>query len=468
MTTDSNTDPFLQDVINAFNQFKGVSTNFDVFWERANIFHACLRCYFAAEAKWGPDSAALQGTVDDLIQTNYDYLNSFLTDKGYWADDYGWCGLASLAAWEYLGQPDNAKRNPTVSQANYQQLAEDSWTQMKTRGYDGTAAASPVTHGCSNADGYTPPHNPGTKNTVVNALFLLLSVRLAQTVKQTPGGDPAPYLQMAYGQYLWFRDWFGKFQEFDYLRLVSDLGGLVHERPYAEISGSTYKTTENPPSKTTEKPPSGVPGSAWTWSGDQGLLLAAFTGLLASTSDIAGWVESADPPVWFEQNTFLSDISGWFDIIASGVQNLLFFTVSDTPGINPDLVLREAPFSPGFADNTDAYVCGRGVLLRYLGEIRNDLPSNFDFSAGILATAKAALASCDTTTHQFGPNWNLENTPAFNQYFIDNWGTADSNGIWPDSISSDSGKNAKYVGVLQGIGLDVLGAAITFDVDPAS
>jgi hypothetical protein len=80
----------------------------DVFWRRANTLEACIRFVAAAHNRW-PDDPDVQRMVDDLIERLYigpttedQFFESWLDDDRVWADDFFWCGAASLSAYDFL------------------------------------------------------------------------------------------------------------------------------------------------------------------------------------------------------------------------------------------------------------------------------------------------------------------------------------------------------------------------------
>jgi hypothetical protein len=139
----------------------------------------------------------------------------------------------------------------------------------------------------------------------------------------------------------------------------------------------------------------------------------------------------------------------------TGIKSLLF---------GGDHVLREAPFfDPIFGDDyAKDYVCGRGVLLRYLSE-KTVTPWLGDrFRAGIAATAKAVWDGRDTANDQFGARWNADNDAAsdkrFNTQFKKAWGHGHVDAAW--KFSPPPPPKRVLNGILQAAGLDALGAAI--------
>jgi hypothetical protein len=401
-----------------FGRFTSV-WQFDDFWTRANTFEACLRFVIAARAKWpsDPEVEAMETFLrQTMIPANQTYFTTYLS-KAMWADDYGWCGIASLTARDYLLSVGDAP-----AAAAYLVIAEHCWKKMVISGYDATDAAQPVPHGCGNGNGT----DPGTKNTVTNANLFVLSLRLYDVLRA------APYLEMCYRQYVWFSSWFES--QYEYLKEVDVRCGLVQERPIA------------PPSYEKKDRPTWEPG--WVWTGDQGLVLSALAGVMQIKDALNKWIETSGVDPSFDPDGFQNDVLAWIVTIVAGARSLLFGAA--------DNVLREPPFSSSFGDDPKDYVCGRGVLLRYLSEAAVQPYLGNQFSTGIAATAEAVWDSRDTATKQFGADWNPANDSAFNQQFTTAWGNGDPEVSWPYGTNEDPPVN----GILQAAGLDVLGAAI--------
>jgi hypothetical protein len=416
-----------QSIVNAFEPFNWA---FIDFWTRGNTFEAALRCYMAALNKWGstdPNVATVKGTIDAMIDQNYGWYEEHKKDN--WADDFGWWGLASLTASRYL-----ATQSDSAGAKTYFDIAADCWQHMYDQGYDKLGANTPVPYGCANSDGT----EEGTRNTITNVNLLLLSIRLYQVVKGTNNPHISDYISMCYRQYIWFATWFnyeypdGKlpylgFPPSDPVRY----GRLVQERPRGKAS---YLSDTRPTWK-----------EGWTWSGDQGLLIASLVSLTSLQSDLAKWAQVNNLPF---PTTFESDLGAWIASVATGVKMLLFAA--------PDGVIREAPFDCSFVDDPQDYFCGRGVLLRYLAEFYNDLHPEFDFTAGIQATAAAVVNTASNNV--FAQNWTSEATDlVFNKNFTSLWTPSDPD---PDSRWSFVSPNQVELGVIQATGIDVLGAAI--------
>lgn len=388
------------------------------FWKRSNTFHSFLRFADAAERRWGSTDPALRPIQDlraTLIGKNAKFFQNYIGGDGVWADDYGWCGLASAEASIYLQSVGNA---PDAKM--YADVARACWEQMMETGYDHSQDATPVLHGCGNISPERKRNDGGygTRNTVTNVNLLLLSYRLHKL------HGPGRYLDFALSQAAWFGHWFMlNYPSLDngpYLRTLPGPMSLIHERPMAEKTyvAKTYPNWER----------------GWVWTGDQGLLLMALATILQ---------EGIRPPGFG-----LELYKDSFVKLAAGVQNLLFGSA--------DKVLREPPFNSSFGyDYAGDYVGGRGVLLRYASEPLVSKTLGHPLSPqGISATANAVWASRDARG-LFGSLWNPAGDRAFNDRFVKAWGNGEP------SISGWQGPVLD--GVLQACGLDALTAAIRLE-----
>jgi Glycosyl hydrolase family 76 len=407
-----------------FKRFKDV-WKFDDFWTRGNTFEACLRFVMAAQAQWGDKDQEIQEMgvflKDKMIPGNKTYISSQLKSDN-WADDFGWWGIACLTARDYLQGKDSDGADAFL------EYAKSCWSTMRENGYDPSEDAKPVPHGCGNSGA----KEVGTKNTVTNANLLILCLRLYDALKSDKSAAE-PYIQMSYNQFLWFSDWFdtdadGK-PKYDYLRLVRGRGGLVQERPHASPD---YESPDRPEWE---------PG--WVWTGDQGLVLGALAGILSIKEDLYAWARQHKVPN-FDPAVFEKNVQSWRNTIGMGVKSLLF--CSDNK--DSDHVLREPPFKASFEWDAKDYVCGRGVLFRYLSELERD-PSLYPY---VEATAKALWENRDKSNNQFHANWTRKDKDdEFNRQFKEAWGEGDEDIVWNGEI---------FPGILQATGLDVLAAAI--------
>ncbi|UTY60098.1 hypothetical protein [Massilia sp. erpn] len=401
---------------------------FDDYWKRSNTFHSFLRFVDAAERRWGKGDPALQPMQDlrtTLTDANAAYFRPKIGNDYVWADDYGWCGLACMAAYDYLLSIGNRQRAD-----EYAGLAGDCCDQMLKIGFDATDTATPVQHGCGNTspDRKRRDGGHGTRNTVTNVNLLLLANRLYLL-----NGFPN-YQDIVYKQASWFAEWFTQsYASLDngpYLRTLSGPVSLVHERPMAK---KTYVEDDYPGWE-----------RGWTWSGDQGLLLMALATIIRQPMVPPGFA----PQVF--KDAFVK--------LAAGVETLLFGGTGQ--------VLHEPPFNSSFGEQyAGDYVGGRGVLLRYASEpIVTEALGRPLRPACIVATMQAVWDS--RSRHEnpawnkpdvFDSSWDTQGAPAFNQRFVQAWGNGE-----PGLSQWQLGSNILY-GVMQANGLDALTAAIRLE-----
>lgn len=417
--------------IAAFKRFEGV-WNFNDFWKRGNTFDACLTFADALHRKWPADDEVivLQKRIGEMLEENYQYFMSFDAGK-LWADDFGWWGLMAINAKKHLMRAGN------TSLANkYTELSIHlCWQQERDHAYDFSDSALPVPHGCRNGD--ADGQNKGVKNTVTNVLFFLLSCRIYRLTLQENMAGNEKYLEMAYLQWLWFDSWF-KLEKYDYLEKLTSGGALVQERPTAFFEGSGYKDITHP---TWEK--------GWVWTGDQGMLLAALTDMLAIKNDLANWIKKNKVDTAFSIDGFERTVKNYIHLLSKGIKSALTG--------NTDNIIREAPFNasfgPGFGND---YLAGRGIMLRYLGKLNKQIHHN-DFNKIAKATAAAIWKTRDTTTNQFEPEFtSTENDKLFINQYRNLAGAADDVYKWQIDRMNEQQK----FGVCQSIGLDALGAVI--------
>jgi hypothetical protein len=418
-----------EQLLSAFSRYCDVY-KFDDFWTRGNTFDALLHVYKSAKERWRGDPRVSK--MDTLLRAvaieNIDYLGSRI-NADYWADDYGWWGIAALSARDYF----KGRAEPELA-AKYLKLARQCWDSMQ-KGYDKSPAAKPVPYGCGNSNG----SRTGTKNTVTNATLFLLSQRLYQIM--TPDPVAVPYLQMAYRQYNWFNNWFN-LPGNDYFKTFQvqlPPKGLVQERPIAP-----------PDYEQQYMVPQWEPG--WVWTGDQGLLLGGlieFLSIAGSSADAAEFSEMLRETD-ADAEALVTDLRQQISLIMYGVSGLL---------VGADNVLREAPFNSSFNDDPKDYVCGRGVLFRYISEHHDYLGTFFDDI--IKATGEAVWDSGNTggtsPNYQFAADWTPGENQPFNEAFKKIWGFGDPVTEW--SLGTP---NNMINGILQAAGLDVIGSAIRF------
>jgi hypothetical protein len=409
--------------IKAFDQFQK-NWVFSDFWTRANTFDACLGFISAALARWPGDSeiAKRANATMDLIKTDCDYFEKTVGGSGIWVDDYGWCGNASLTAYTYLstisGSQDLAARFLDVARSCAANLYKTGWDP----------SGSPVPGGCRNST----TQEAGVKNTVTNASFLLLSARLTGL---STGDANALRLHLAqtYYEYQWFDAWCSN-ATYKYLQHFGDgFMALVQERPHY------------PPDYMGEDHPKWEPG--WAWSADQGLVMGGFVEFarLLDNAEIVSTLRSIAPDA--DPSALKTQLLSYANNLAGGAKGSLF---------DRDHVLQEAPFRSSFDDDPKDYVCGRGVLLRYLARVRDTI--DVDLGTQISATAASAWNNTDSGTHQFGADWNPAGQAEFQKWYVSQWGVGETNLEW-GYIESDLA-----LPIEQAAGLDALGAAIPLAV----
>ena len=416
----------------AFKRFEEV-WDFQDFWKRGNTFDACLVFVDALQQRWSEDKevVAIQEKVGKMLEENLAFFNSY--DPGtLWADDFGWWGLMALNARKHLLRIGD---NELADQ--YLKLSTDlCWEYKKKTAYDHTDTANPVPHGCRNGD--ANGDSLGVKNTVTNVLLFLLSTRIYRLSLTENINDNDKYLDMAYRQWLWFNNWFN-LEEYQFLKELSTSGALVQERPMAFFEGSSYQENTHP-----------TWAEGWVWTGDQGMLFAALSDMLAIKNELSTYLitKSIDPN--FDIKAFESRINVIIKLIGKGVKNAMV--------ANVDGIIREAPCLPSFGpEHGRDYLAGRGIMMRYLGNDEERRLIGVDLTENIQKTVDAIWSTRDLTTNQFQPEFtSLENDKLYLNQFQKLWGLADEVYEWDIETMKEKNKN----GVCQSIGLDLIGAAI--------
>lgn len=415
----------------AFNRFEAI-WEFNDFWRRGNTFDACLNFADALQQRWPDDEAvrSIQQKVNTMLEKNLAYFKSF-DSGGLWTDDFGWWGLMGLNARKHLLRMGNKEMAD-----QYLQLSTDlCWKQAKDHAYDFSSAAKPVPYGYTNGD--ANGISKGVKNTVTNVLFFLLSARIYRLMLTENIGDSEKYLDMAYAQWVWFDSWF-QLNKYEYLKKTASGGALVQERPTAFFEGSGYTDTTHP---TWYK--------GWVWTGDQGMLLAALTDMLAVKNNLGAWIMKNKREPDFNPGAFEKKVKTYISLISKGIKTAL---ISDK-----DHIIREAPqkgsMGPEFGSD---YLAGRGIMMRYLGRLDKN-STGVDFKNNVKATANAIWQTRDISNNQFQPEYTgIENDRLFIQQFRKQWGVADDILKW----DLEKANKSQVIGVCQSIGLDALGAAI--------
>lgn len=417
--------------IAAFNRFEEI-WEFNDFWRRGNTFDACLNFTDALHQRWPNDNEvkSIQQKVNTMLEKDLAYFKSF-DPNGFWTDDFGWWGLMGLNARKHLLRSNNKKLAD-----QYLYLSKDlCWKQAVDHAYDFSSTAKPVPHGFSNSN--ASGTSKGVKNTVTNVLFFLLSVRIYRLMLAENMGDREKYLDMAYNQWVWFDSWF-QLHQYEYLTRTASGGALVQERPTAFFNGSDYTKITHP---TWHK--------GWVWTGDQGMLLAALSGMLAIKNNLGDWIMKNKKETNFNANAFDKKVRTYISLVSKGIKTAL---ISDV-----DHVIREAPLvanmGPEFGGD---YLAGRGIMMRYLGTLNKNI-TGVDFKNNVKLTANAIWQTRDKSNNQFQAEYtSIKNDKLFIQQFRKQWGIADDILKW-DLKPAQKSLN---IGVCQSIGLDAFGATI--------
>lgn len=403
--------------------------DFDDFWKRANTCDACISLVDALMSRQYNNDvllAEMSGTIQEMLEKNITYYRGTnLATK--WVDDFGWWGLMSLNAFKLLqklGRDELAKE--------YFNLAKESWDYLIKQGYDESPDAKPVAHGCRNCTAEAPKE--GVKNTIVNALLLLLSTRLYRD-SGAVGIDRKPFLEMAAKQWTWFSQWldrkYGYFKDFD------SNAALVNERPLDLDGGSDYQDTTHPDWPKDSK--------GWFWTGDHGLLIAALFDLLDLKDELTPFLNSG----------FEAQVLDTVQQLVRGVSQAM---------LGDEDVFYEPPCSTSYGSlYSGDYIGGRGILVRYMDVNRIKALMGIDFSTCINETAKALWDSRDETSNQFKADFtSMQHTQAYFNRFEKHVGFQDNVSIW--NLSSS---DPKFVAAApQAVGLDFLAAAYKCRVEP--
>jgi hypothetical protein len=421
-----------QQALLAFKRFEEVWDFFD-FWKRGNTFDACLVFANAVQQRWpnDPQVQEMNEKIVKMLEQNLAFFEG-VNFEVMWADDFGWWGLMGLNARNLLlelGENELADK--------YWNLSDDfCWQHKKNAAYDHGTDALPVPHGCRNGD--AKGQSLGVKNTVTNVLLFLLSTRIYKVAKAENRDDIDKYLDMAYRQWIWFSEWF-KLEEYAFLKKLSTEGALVQERPIAEFEGSGYTDKIHPPW-----------AEAWVWTGDQGMLVAALTDMVAVKDDLATFIAKNKLNPDFNAANFETQALQIISQIGKGMKTAL---IADVDGI-----IREAPCLSSFGPvHGGDYVAGRGIMMRYLGSDEEKSLLGVNIDKEIILTARAIWETRDKTNNQFQPEYTTEeNDKLYIEQFRKLWGIADEVHKWDIKAMPEDHKN----GVCQSVGMDMIGAAI--------
>lgn len=413
-------------ILNEFDQLETTWNNWGqgkVFWRTGNTLDACVDFIVAAQTAWGaddPDIKLRQGALQTMLQDGYQlFLKVYANDKANnfdplikdvsWWDDYGWWGITFLkiyANFDALFGSASSDASTDCYQADALtkdrclQHAIDCWSILvKYAWLDANQRsgipAHPVAGGCWN--NYFDNSSGGVQNTVTNAAFLVLSIRLYFATKENSARqqESQGFLNTACAQYRWFGEWFINRGIFAYRSPMPDqIYYWVLERPV--VATSSYNKEGQPPYAQDQK-----------WSGDQGLILGGLAGLLAAKEDITG-----NPDIIALGNelqkaglsyTALGLATSLLSWIGSGCTWLFTW--------NTCRVLHEAPLSSAFIINypTD-YATGKGVLMRYLAYVRH-LPVSLGYLDTyyddlVIGTASALCTYPPTQSNGYGLIWD--------------------------------------------------------------
>jgi hypothetical protein len=207
----------------------------------------------------------------------------------------------------------------------------------------------------------------------------------------------------------------------------------------AFFEGSDYQEKIHPPW-----------AEGWVWTGDQGMLVAALTDMLALKNDLAIWISKNNIDLNFDIFYFEDKIRSTIKLIGNGIKTAL---IGETDGI-----IREAPCLSSFGPNHgNDYLAGRGIMMRYIGANQEKALLGVDLDENIMATVDAIWQTRNTVNNQFKPEFtSIENDKLYIEQFRKLWELADDVHEWDIKKMKDQNKQ----GVCQSIGLDALGAAI--------
>ncbi|AUP79526.1 hypothetical protein [Flavivirga eckloniae] len=416
----------------AFKRFENV-WDFPDFWKRGNTFDACLVFANAVRKQWAKDSRveAMNSKIVEMLVQNLAFFKS-VDIETMWADDFGWWGLMGLNARTFL-----LAQGEVALADQYWNLSDElCWKYKKEVAYDHTKTALPIPHGCRNGD--AGGNSLGVKNTVTNVLLFLLSSRIYRAAKAENREDTDKYLEMVYQQWVWFTNWF-KLEEYEFLKKLSTKGALVQERPMAMVEGSGYTNKIHPPWK-----------EGWVWTGDQGMLVAALSDVIAIKEDLAVYIKKNNLNPDFDIVDFEKEAKSYIRLIGKGVENAL---VGEVDGI-----IREAPCQCSFGpEHARDYVAGRGIMVRYLGSKEEKSKLGVNINGAIFKTLDAIWCTRDVAKNQFQPEFtSVKHDKLYVEQFRKLWGLADDVYKWDIDNMPEKNKNA----VCQAVGLDILGAAI--------
>lgn len=345
------------------------------FWQFGNALDSFVRFLAVLDKRnLDPDFVEEQKYfVRGLVEGGYKH---FFVEKagsrinGMWVDDFGWWGLAFLAAKDNLGLDTLGDLGTDTLDA-----AQACW--MKINANCKSASGSPVPGGCWNQ-----PDFQGVQNSIVNTLYLALSVRLYRETKDGP-----TYLPVIADSIDWFQKWI-----------------LLQPRKSSTECPATsnFKSTQKWLIRNVVFPAKEHYNDTYTWDAnlpEQALLFAGLADFAAI--DLPSSIPGVDPCVIArlkglqanEVKTLLSNLpSNWS----------LFFTGGG--------VLQVPPWSFNFSDAQADMIVGKGPFLRYtLGAEPSLLAAGTDLRSKYQPTANAAWATAgsytDSPPAQMWANW---------------------------------------------------------------
>lgn len=338
-------------------------------WQRADQMHSYLFfCNMADKARatdpawkvdfWSPLRAQMLVGNEMTDFGNYDLFLRILTREanGLWTDDFGWTGITCVVASQFF-EGDIARARwgskAAVYADQYATLAVMAFNIMCDRYQENVG--KPIINGLSNANANAP--DDGAKNTVTNANFFALCMKLQNLLKNYNGTDPlklkakAASTRFAQLQYKWFVAWIKQraappkipYNYFHILYAGSPIA-LVEAQPHTDpvtAPDYTYGSTDHP---------LWYPGTVW--SGDQGLFAYAMSSFWLSNPNL-----SEVPPV------IAAVVQGSWNMFANS-QHMSWMIGPVGAG---DSIIREPPTQAVFSDAGD-YVVGRGVMCRFFAD----------------------------------------------------------------------------------------------------
>ncbi|MEM7392732.1 MAG: glycoside hydrolase family 76 protein, partial [Verrucomicrobiota bacterium] len=283
----------------------------------------------------------------------------------------------------------------TVSPDDCRVAAEQAWQMMTDHAWNGSGwlddGRSPNPPAPSDGGWNQPPAecgfgSNGARNAVTNGVYAVLGSRLYKVVKKSDPASSQPYLQQACDVF----NWLNANMEMWTRNGLGAHPGLIHELPVS-CKASNYSL----------------------WSGDQGLWLAGMIDLWSHREEFSTVTNPPDPDA----------IKTAINRLISAIPSLLF---------DADLVLHEAPFEGNYLGDPVDLVTGKGVLLRYIMNVRRELRTIFFTPEDSELYRERIQSTADSLWKQPGwilnatevisPEWNPGLDGAFRQDFQRQWG----------------------------------------------